>query len=78
MMTRVFQDQLYKKVKMYFDDMIVKTTDSGNHVVNLEEVFAQPRKHNIRLNPLKCAFEVQAGKILGFMNQGIKVKLGQM
>ncbi|WVZ07299.1 hypothetical protein V8G54_020645 [Vigna mungo] len=45
-----------------------------DHLRDLEEVFGQVRKYDMRLNPLKCTFGVQAGKFLGFMltAQGIE------
>ena len=56
------------------DDMIVKSRVVGDHVKDLEEVFAQIRKYNLRLNPKKCVFGVKGGKFLGFMltNRGIE------
>nr|KYP65478.1 Retrovirus-related Pol polyprotein from transposon 17.6 [Cajanus cajan] len=47
--------------------MVVKTTSAIDHATDLAEVFAQIRKHNMRLNPEKCVFGVQGGKFLGFM-----------
>nr|KYP56118.1 Retrovirus-related Pol polyprotein from transposon 412 family [Cajanus cajan] len=47
--------------------MVVKTTSTIDHATDLAEVFAQVRKHNMRLNPEKCVFGVQGGKFLGFM-----------
>lgn len=47
--------------------MVAKTLSSGDHCADLEEIFMQLRKNNMHLNPLKCSFEVEAGKFLGFM-----------
>nr|KYP55235.1 Retrovirus-related Pol polyprotein from transposon 412 family [Cajanus cajan] len=47
--------------------MVVKTTSATDHATDLAEVFAQIRRHNMRLNPEKCVFGVQGGKFLGFM-----------
>nr|KYP73673.1 Retrovirus-related Pol polyprotein from transposon 17.6 [Cajanus cajan] len=47
--------------------MVVKTTSAADHASDLAEVFAQIRRHNMRLNPEKCIFGVQGGKFLGFM-----------
>jgi len=33
----------------------------------LVEIFIQLKKHNMRLNPEKCIFGVEGGKLLGFM-----------
>jgi len=48
------------------DDMIVKSQQEVDHAAHLKRVFEQTRKYNMRLNPEKCTFEVQAGKFLGF------------
>ena len=36
-------------------------------MVDLEEVFGELYKYDMRLNPKKCTFEVCEGKFLGFM-----------
>ena len=36
-------------------------------MADLEEVFGELRKYNMRLNPEKCTFGVGGGKFLGFM-----------
>ena len=57
------------------DDMLVKSTQEGNHLSDLQKNFDTLRSYNIKLNPNKCAFRVIAGKFLGFMvsNRGIEV-----
>nr|KYP76414.1 Retrovirus-related Pol polyprotein from transposon opus [Cajanus cajan] len=62
-----FHQQIGRNMEVYVDDMVVKTTSATNHATNLAEVFAQVRKHNMRLNPEKCVFGVQGGKFLSFM-----------
>lgn len=39
-------------------DMVVKLDDLSAHIKDLEEVFKQLQKHNMRLNPEKCVFRV--------------------
>jgi hypothetical protein len=46
--------------------MIVKSQQEVDHPAHLKRVFKQTRKYNMRLNPKKCTFGVQAGKFLGF------------
>ena len=46
--------------------MIVKSQKEVDHATHLKRVFEQTRKYNMRLNPKKCTFGVQAGKFLGF------------
>nr|XP_025617069.1 uncharacterized protein LOC112709395 [Arachis hypogaea] len=47
--------------------MVVKSQQDHIHKTDLEEVFNQIRKHNMMLNPEKCAFGVKGGKFFGFM-----------
>lgn len=67
MMTKVFGNQIGKDLKIYIDDMVVKTGDGTMHANDLQDIFDQLRRHNMRLNPNKCAFGISAGKFLGFM-----------
>ncbi|XP_072064426.1 uncharacterized protein [Arachis hypogaea] len=59
--------QIGRNVEVYVDDMVVKTKVGHPHIEDLEEIFTQVRKYNMRLNPEKCAFGVQGGKFLGFI-----------
>ncbi|CAJ2673127.1 unnamed protein product [Trifolium pratense] len=66
MMNKVFRGQIGDMLEVYMDDMIVKSPEELDHVVHLRKVFEQARKYNMRFNPEKCTFGVQAGKFLGF------------
>ena len=46
--------------------MVAKIPKKGNHCSDLAEIFKQLQKRNIRLNPEKYAFGVQARKFLSF------------
>ena len=61
-------------MKVYVDDMLVKSLQKEDHVTDLREMFALLQKYNMKLNLAKCAFEVGSGKFLGFMvnNRGIE------
>ena len=48
------------------DDIVVKTKDKATLVQDLEEMFANLHKINLKLNPEKCVFGVPSGKLLGF------------
>ena len=52
---------------MYVDDMLVKSLDEEKHLDDLKETFDTLRRHQMKLNPSKCAFGVSLGKFLGFM-----------
>jgi len=49
------------------DDMVVTSQERGQHVADLEELFATVAKYHLKLNPEKCMFGVEAGKFLGFL-----------
>ncbi|XP_072074141.1 uncharacterized protein [Arachis hypogaea] len=67
LMNKVFSSLIGKTVEVYVDDILVKTTQADDLVGDLETVFASLRRHNMRLNPLKCAFAMETRKFLGFM-----------
>jgi hypothetical protein len=77
MMSKVFAGQIGRILEVYIDDMIVKTPEHKDPVMDLEETFDQLRRYDLRLNPNKCTFSVEAGKFLGFIltNRGIEVNL---
>ena len=62
-----FHPQIGRNVKVYVDDMLVKSQDEGKHLDDLQETFDTLRQYNMRLNPSKCAFGVSTRKFLGFM-----------
>lgn len=46
MMNRVFHEQIRRLVEVYLDDMVVKSKDDQDHLVDLTEVFAKARKNS--------------------------------
>ena len=75
MMTKMFKPQLGKTIKVYIDDMMVKSKMVSEHVGDLENIFEILRKHKLSLNASKCSFAVGSGKFLGYMvtHWGIEV-----
>ncbi|XP_072056355.1 uncharacterized protein [Arachis hypogaea] len=63
----IFHSLIGKTVEVYVDDILAKTTRPDDLLNDLASVFASLRQHGMRLNPLKCAFAMEAGKFLGFM-----------
>jgi len=55
--------------------MMVTSERKDQHVAYLEELFATIARYNLKLNPDKCVFGVEAGKFLGFLliERGIEV-----
>ncbi|KAL5578439.1 hypothetical protein UlMin_020138 [Ulmus minor] len=54
-------------MKVYVDNMLVKSLKANEHINNLRESFEVLREYKMKLNPAKCAFGVTSGKFLGFM-----------
>lgn len=67
MVTRMFESQLGKNMEAYIDDMVVKSKEESEHLIDLREIFAILRKHKLRLNASKCSFGVRSRKFLGYM-----------
>ena len=63
----MFANQIGRNVQVYVDDILVKSRREEDHLEDLRETFNTLRSYNMKLNPSKCAFEVTAGKFLGFM-----------
>lgn len=78
-MTAMFHDMLHDTVEDYVDDLVVKSKTRGSHLADLKRVFERCLKYNLKMNPLKCAFGVTAGKFLGFLvhRQGIDIDPGK-
>ena len=64
-----------KFMEVYIDDVVVKSQDFNTHLKNLEKAFLRMRKYQLKMNPLKCAFGVQAENFLGILvhNRGIEI-----
>ena len=60
----VFKQQIGRNVKVYVDNMVVKSQSIAQHVPNLEEVFEELHKYDMRINPEKCTYGVGRSKFL--------------
>lgn len=58
----VFTDLIGKKVEAYIDDIVVKTSESQNHIQDLQVVLDRVLKYNMKLNPMKCSSGLTFGK----------------
>ena len=76
----MFRDKIGHTVEVDIDDMVVKSKQEVRHIEDLQGVFEVLRQHKLRLNAEKCAFEVGAGKFLGYLiiGRGIEVNLDQI
>ena len=75
--TTLLHDLIHKEVKVYVDDMIMKSKDSKGNIPALWKFFERIRFYKLQLNPKKCTFGVTSEKLLGLMisQKGIKVDL---
>ena len=63
---KMFKPLLGRTMEVYIDDILVKSKQRLDHVTHLQEAFDLLRAYDMKLNPLKCAFEVSASRFLGF------------
>lgn len=59
--------QVGRNVEANMDDIIVKSNLAQLHAQDLEETFKNLCTAGMKLNPKKCVFGMQAGKLLGFL-----------
>ena len=64
-------------MEIYIDDIVVKSKKAIEHVNHLKKSFKMIRFHQLKLNPLKCAFGVQAGNFLRFLVHHRGVEMDQ-
>nr|XP_025638546.1 uncharacterized protein LOC112733717 [Arachis hypogaea] len=67
LVNKIFQNLSGTKLEVYIDDMLAKTDSDEQLISDLKVVMDTLRRHQMRLNPTKCAFGMEAGKFLGFM-----------
>lgn len=76
----MFLDKIGRTIKVYIDDMVVKSKQEVRHIEDLQGVFEVLRQHKLRLNAEKCTFRVRAGKFLGYLitDRGIEANPNQI
>ena len=79
-MTKMFEPQLGKNIKIYIDNIVVKSKLESEHINDLGNIFEILRRHKLWLNASKCSFGVGSGKFLGYMvtHRGIEVNPDQI
>ena len=80
LVTKMFRSLLGKTMEVYIDDMLVKSKERSDHAGHFQEAFELLRANGMKLNPLKWAFGVTAGRFLGFMvtHRSIETNLAQL
>lgn len=66
-MQKCLLKQLGRNAHIYVDDIVVKTEKRDTLLEDLKETFANLRRFQIKLNPVKCVFGVPASQLLGFL-----------
>ncbi|TYK25806.1 uncharacterized protein E5676_scaffold436G00080 [Cucumis melo var. makuwa] len=79
-MQMIFDDMLHKHVECYVDDLVVKSKKKYNHLKDLKLILDCLGKYQLRMNPLKCAFDITLEKFLGCIvrHRGIEVDHSKM
>nr|GEV60338.1 reverse transcriptase domain-containing protein [Tanacetum cinerariifolium] len=74
LMDKAFESQIGRNIKVYVDDLVVKSYTEAEMMRDIEETFRTLRKVNIKLNPKKCSFGLAEGMFLGYVvtPEGIK------
>ncbi|PKI66345.1 hypothetical protein CRG98_013307 [Punica granatum] len=52
-MVTLFHNMMHKEIEVYVDDMIVKSKEGEDHLINLKQLFNRLKKYKLRLNPAK-------------------------
>jgi hypothetical protein len=63
----IFNGLLGIIVEVYIDDIVVKLAGLYSHLADLHLAFERMCCFGLKMNPLKCAFGVSAGKFLSFI-----------
>jgi len=67
MVNKIFEEQIRRTMKVYVDDMLVKSLWSVDHLQHLREAFDRLRWDKVRLNLEKSTFRVVSHKFLGYL-----------
>nr|GEY24448.1 reverse transcriptase domain-containing protein [Tanacetum cinerariifolium] len=74
LMDKAFKSQIGRNIKVYVDDLVVKSYIEAEMMRDIEETFRTLRKVNMKINPKKCSFGLAEGMFLGYVvtPEGIK------
>ncbi|GJV05049.1 reverse transcriptase domain-containing protein [Tanacetum coccineum] len=72
---KAFHKQIGRNLKVYIDDLVIKSRTEDEIVRDMEETFQTLREINMKLNPKKCTFGIEEGMFLGYKvsTRGLKV-----
>jgi hypothetical protein len=74
-MNLIFHDLLRIILEIYIDDVVVKSDSMDSYLADLRLDLERMCRYKLKMNPLKCVFDVSAGKFLGFIinEHGIEI-----
>jgi hypothetical protein len=74
-MNLIFHDLLGIIAEVYIDDIVVKSAGLESHLVDLNLASERMQRFRLKMNHLKCAFGLLAGKFLAFVihENGIEI-----
>jgi hypothetical protein len=74
-MNLIFHDLLGIILEIYIDDVIIKSDNMDNHLADLRLALERMCRYGLKMNLLKCVFDVLAGKFLEFIihEHGIEI-----
>jgi hypothetical protein len=61
----ILKEQMCKNIFIYVNDIVVASKNKATQIDNLVETFANMRGTQLKLNPKKCVFGIEWGKVLG-------------
>ncbi|GJS87960.1 reverse transcriptase domain-containing protein [Tanacetum coccineum] len=72
---KAFQKQIGRNLKVYVDDLVIKSRTEQEIMRDIEETFKTLTEINMKLNPKKYTFGIEEGMFLGYKvnTKGIKV-----
>ena len=78
-MKAIFHDMIHIDMKVYVDDILVKSMTRAEHPQALAKILQRSWEHNLKMNPKKYVFGVSSGKLLGFIvsKRGIEIDLNK-
>nr|GEY87349.1 hypothetical protein [Tanacetum cinerariifolium] len=63
---KAFQKQISRNLKVYVDDLVIKSRTKQEIIRDIKETFKTLREINMKLNHKKCTFGVEEGMFLGY------------
>nr|GEU39154.1 reverse transcriptase domain-containing protein [Tanacetum cinerariifolium] len=63
---KAFQKQIGRNLKVYVDDLVIKSRTEKEVIRDTEETFKTLREINMKLNPKNCTFRMREGTFLGY------------